>query len=96
MYADIDLSKPDAVPEWARREASFVASAASPANCKRCGGEGQLFCWDDLHPEIGPETYAIHCEDCCNAGPIKPSEGEAVAAWNAESSHAGPATPGLG
>lgn len=31
MDADIDLSKPDAVPEWARREASFVASGGSVA-----------------------------------------------------------------
>lgn len=69
-------------PERPPALAGAHGSAASPADCKRCGGEGQLFCWDDQHPEIGPETYAIHCEDCDNTGPIKPSEGEAVAAWN--------------
>ena len=31
MDADINLSKPDAVPEWARREASFAASDGSAA-----------------------------------------------------------------
>lgn len=29
MDNDIDLSKPDAVPEWARREASFAASGGA-------------------------------------------------------------------
>jgi hypothetical protein len=51
------------------------------ADCKECGGEGQLFCWGAEFPEIGPETYAIHCEDCSNEGPIRPSQAEASREW---------------
>lgn len=51
------------------------------ADCKECGGEGQLFCWGSEFPEIGPETYAIHCEDCENEGPIRPSQAEASREW---------------
>jgi len=60
-------------------------------DCKVCGGEGHLFCWDDAHPEIGQETYAVHCEDCDNEGPIKPSASKAVEAWNQQ--NASDATP---
>lgn len=50
--------------------------------CGRCGGDGQLFCWEDKFPEIGAETYSVLCEDCDNEGPVRPSEKEANEAWN--------------
>ena len=54
----------------------------SPVDC-RCGGEGQLFCWDDNIP--GMEiAYSINCEDCDNEGPPMPTEADATAAWNAQ------------
>lgn len=34
MDADIDLSKPDKVPEWARREASLAAMPGSVADLR--------------------------------------------------------------
>ena len=52
------------------------------ADCKECGGEGELFsCLDVYFPEREPGSYVIRCKDCHNEGPIRPSQEEASREW---------------
>lgn len=77
MDADIDLSKPDAVPEWARREASFAASggseAAIPHKCPVCNGTGLVsrppYVAGDVEQWVSDQ--ANHpCRPCAGSGII--------------------------
>ena len=57
---------------------------ASAAPCEHCGSAyNQLFCHGGAHRDGTPVSLVFHvsCRKCRACGPIAPSAGEAVKAW---------------
>jgi len=66
MDNDIDLSKPDKVPEWARREASFAATHCSPAPIPDVLFDGNAV-WQYLDERAKTRTSAENVSDVLDA-----------------------------
>ena len=88
--SDIDLTKPDLVPEWVKtvqaRQGELASSVCSLLPCPFCGGEPEEFGF--------PGDMWVRCKLC---KVLMPDDGplDHIAAWNRRAENSNSADPPL-
>lgn len=60
---------------------------ADDASCRFCGASSDDSTLIQVSTEKVPHGYVVECDKCYASGPIKETEDEACAAWNAGQPH---------